>query len=192
MSLRPHPTSPHRRPQARKAHHRCSAASISRTSNSGSPSSCTAAQIQRYQSRISGPLLDRLDLHVRLHAVDPGSLHRKDEPTESTTTVASRVLTAREIQQHRQQTPNAHLNTEAIDRHCRTTTQAQQILDNACRRFRLTARTYHRLLKIARTIADLEASIPVTADHISEALLYRPPDPFNAHPNARDRSYSCL
>jgi magnesium chelatase family protein len=137
---------------------------------------CTLAQIRRYQSRISGPLLDRIDLHARVKAIEPAQLRRSDEKPESTESVAARVKAARDIQRQRQQICNGNLDPAGVDRICVPASDARDILDRAVQRFRLSARAYHRVLKVARTIADLEGTEQITAAHISEALLFRQMD----------------
>ena len=137
---------------------------------------CTLAQIRRYQSRISGPLLDRIDLYAGVKAIEPAQLRRSDEKPESTESVAVRVKSARDIQRQRQHTCNGNLDPAGVDQICVSTSDAQDILDRAVQRFRLSARAYHRVLKVARTIADLEGAEQITAAHISEALLFRQMD----------------
>jgi magnesium chelatase family protein len=151
---------------------------------------CTLAQIARYQARISGPLLDRIDLHVRVQAMEATQLRRSDETPESTAAVAARVKAARDIQEQRQHTCNAHLDHAAIDHFCVPTPDAEKILERAMLRFRLSARAYHRLLKVARTLADLEGTEQITAAHISEALLFRQLNYLNFSPPTHDRSYA--
>jgi magnesium chelatase family protein len=137
---------------------------------------CTLGQIRRYQSRISGPLLDRIDLHARVKAIEPAQLRRSDEKPESTESVAVRVKSALDIQRQRQHTCNGNLDPAGVDQICVSTSDAQDILDRAVQRFRLSARAYHRALKVARTIADLEGAEQITVAHISEALLFRQMD----------------
>jgi magnesium chelatase family protein len=155
---------------------------------------CSAPRILRYQSRISGPLLDRLDIHVRTHSIDPAQLRRTDLHPESTATVAARVAAAHALQLDRQRVCNAQLDVSAVERFCTSTPDAQQILEHALKRFRLSARAYYRILKVARTLADLESSNQITATHLSEALLFKPLDPANSPstPARRTASVSLL
>jgi magnesium chelatase family protein len=150
---------------------------------------CTVGQIQRYQARISGPLLDRLDLHVRMESVEPVQLLRSAETAESSAAVAARILTAWEIQTERQQMCNANLDNAGVDRVCNPTPEGAHVLERALQRFRLSVRAYHRVLKVARTVADLEGAEQIAAAHISEALLFRQSESLNFCISG-DRSYA--
>jgi magnesium chelatase family protein len=150
---------------------------------------CTSGQIQRYQARISGPLLDRLDLHVRMESAEPVLLLRSAGASESSAAVAARVLTAREIQKERQEICNASLDNAGVERMCNPMPEGVRILERAMQRFRLSVRAYHRVLKVARTIADLEDAEQIAAAHISEALLFRQLDSLNFCISG-DRSYA--
>src|SRR5262249_4075910 len=143
---------------------------------------CTLSQIRHYQARLSGPLLDRIDLNTRLHVIEPSQLRRSNDKPETTAIVAVRVKTARDIQEHRQHRCNAYLDPAGVDQFCAPTEDAQKILDRAVHRFGLSVRAYHRVLKVARTIADLEGTDSMTAAHISEALLFRQQDLLNFTP----------
>ena len=137
---------------------------------------CTPPQIQRYRAKISGPLLDRIDLHVEVPAVPYRELTR-GSGGESSATVRQRVITARQIQQQRLAqhpiTCNAQMGSRQIKRHCRLDTDGQALIEQAIRRLRLSARAYHRILKLARTIADLERSPEITSAHLAESVQYR-------------------
>ena len=137
---------------------------------------CTPPAIERYRSRVSGPLLDRIDLHVEVPAVGLGEL--RSPPDEKTATVAARVLAAREIQRKRFgetcPTPfNSAMTPEQMRRFCPLEGQASRLLDNAFESLRLSARALTRILKVARTIADLAGSDPIGALHVGEAIQYR-------------------
>jgi len=134
---------------------------------------CTSEQVQRYRMKISGPLLDRLDLHVEVPRVAPEVLRTDNLPTESSAVVAQRACAARERQLERQERSNARLNNVDVDRHCTPDSEGLAMLERAMRRFALSARAYHRILKVARTIADLEGVQGVTAMHIGEAIGLR-------------------
>ena len=146
------------------------------------PCGCTPLQVQRYQGRLSGPLLDRIDLHVEVPPVDVGSLEQgSGEPSAP---VAERVLQSRQRTLARiagMEPPpgapparvNAHLGPAMLRRLPSPTEEARRLLARAVRTYALTARTYHRLLKVAWTIADLEGNKTVGAAHISEALHFR-------------------
>jgi magnesium chelatase family protein len=133
---------------------------------------CTAEQVQRYRSRLSGPLIDRLDLHVEVPRV-PTQLLSAQTTTESSATVRVRVALAREQQIARQGTLNSRLNNKAVERFCPTTREASVLLNRAAATLGLSARAYHRILKVARTIADLVQAEPIEARHVGEALALR-------------------
>lgn len=133
---------------------------------------CTPDQIARYRSRISGPLLDRIDLQIEVPAVEPEDLARS-QGGESSATIRARVATARERQLARQDRPNARLTPPEVDAHCKTDARGGELLAQAIRRLGLSARGYHRILKVARTIADLAGESGIGAKHIGEAVQYR-------------------
>jgi magnesium chelatase family protein len=133
---------------------------------------CTAEQVQRYRSRLSGPLIDRLDLHVEVPRV-PTQLLSTRTATESSAAVGVRVARAREQQIARQGPLNARLNNKAVERFCATTREASVLLNRAAATLGLSARAYHRVLKVARTIADLAQAEPIEARHVGEALALR-------------------
>jgi magnesium chelatase family protein len=134
---------------------------------------CTADQVQRYRARISGPLLDRLDLHVLVPRVEFRSLREPSGGGEASAEVAARVLRARELQIERQGGCNANLNNAEVERHCTPNTPGLAVLERAMKHFGLTARGYHRVLKVARTIADMSGRAQIEAAHIREALALR-------------------
>ncbi|MFQ5344636.1 MAG: YifB family Mg chelatase-like AAA ATPase [Mariprofundus sp.] len=138
---------------------------------------CSPSQIRRYIGRISGPLLDRFDLRIHVPPVDREELARM-QAGESSATIAKRVLAARDRQYTRlgNGRTNARMTTEEIERFARPDAEGEKLLDSAMRRFSLSARSYHRILKVARTIADLEQAEKVSASHIAEALQYRGED----------------
>lgn len=133
---------------------------------------CTPGEIARYRSRISGPLLDRIDIQIEVPAVPQQDLMRGAEG-EPSSAVRSRVTAARERQLARQGKPNARLATREIDRHCAHDAQAEALLKQAVSRLSLSARAYHRVLKLARSIADLAGSEHIGAAHVAEAIQYR-------------------
>lgn len=136
--------------------------------------SCTASQIRKYRQRISGPLLDRFDLQVAVPPVEREelSLMRPGEPTSQ---IVSRVMKTRCLQYQRLGDGhiNARMTNEQIERLARPDAEGTKLLDTAMQRFGLSARSYHRILKVARTIADIERDTGVAARHIAEALQYR-------------------
>jgi magnesium chelatase family protein len=134
--------------------------------------------ITRYQSKLSGPLLDRIDLHVDVPRVDYDKL-MGDGRAEPSSAVRDRVIRARERQRERFSglsgiLSNADMGVSEIQQHCQLTPQARQLLEVSVKRMQLSARSYHRVLKLARTIADLSASILIDVHHIAEAVQYRP------------------
>ncbi len=133
---------------------------------------CTPDAIARYQGRISGPLLDRIDLQLTVPAMSTAEM--LDAPTgESSANIARRVALARERQIVRQQSPNALLSSNQIDHHCQPDAAAVTLLRAAIERLHWSARAYHRVLKIARTIADLEGCAQIGSAHAAEAIQYR-------------------
>jgi len=134
---------------------------------------CTAEQVQRYRSRISGPLLDRLDMHVEVPRVYAESLRDPCSSSESSAEVAARVVRARELQLQRQGTCNSRLDNASIERYCKPDKKGLALLEQAMRHFGLSARAYHRILKVARTIADLVGQTAISADHMGEAMTLR-------------------
>lgn len=133
---------------------------------------CTSDGVLRYQDRISGPLLDRIDIRIALAAVDPMLLARNADG-ESSAAIAARVAGAYARQQRRQGKSNHSLSTRDIDRHCRLDAASELVLRESMLRFHWSARAYHRVLKVARTIADLAGADAIAADHIKEAIQYR-------------------
>ncbi|MDF2490056.1 MAG: Mg chelatase subunit ChlI [Pseudomonas sp.] len=133
---------------------------------------CSTEQVQRYRNKLSGPLLDRIDLHL---TVARESTVLSEQPSgETSTSVAKVVAAARELQQARQGCANAFLDLKALRRHCPLTAEDQKWLETACERLTLSLRAAHRLLKVARTLADLERAEAIGRRHLAEALQYRP------------------
>ena len=127
---------------------------------------CTPDQVARYRSRISGPLLDRIDLQIEVPALAHEDLTRHSSG-ESSTAVRARVVEARERALSRQGKSNTLLATRGIDRHCAPDAQGETLLKQAIVRLGLSARAYHRILKVARTIADLAGEANVAGGHVA-------------------------
>ena len=138
---------------------------------------CSDGEVRRYLRRISRPLLDRIDLHVCARPVTYEDLQGEAEG-ESSEDIRRRVLQAHEIQTRRYAGCrfrfNGELPAEAVSRYCRTDEKGGKLMQSVFTRKRLTARTYHRVLKVARTIADLEGEEEIQTRHLSEAVCYRP------------------
>ena len=137
---------------------------------------CSDRKIKQYLNRISGPLLDRFDIHVEVPAVKFDEL-RSREQTESSAQIKKRVDAARKIQHERYKGTsvpcNAKIDAGLFDKVCKIDKEAEQTLKNAFETLGLTARAYDRVLKVARTIADLEQSEIIHSEHVLEAVQYR-------------------
>jgi len=136
---------------------------------------CAPDQVARYRGRLSGPLLDRIDLHVFVPRLEPAALASVAPPdNESSATVRERVCAARRLQQARAGMVNALLGPKELDRDAVLDEPSRQLLLTAMNRLGLSARAFHRVLKVARTIADLAAAERLAVPHVAEALRYRP------------------
>jgi len=135
--------------------------------------SCTPDQIQRYRARLSGPLLDRIDLHVQVGRIPPGDLLTPRFTGESSATVRERVCRCRARQEQRQGGANAQLSPERLASVCSLGATEKSKLESAARKLHLSGRGLHRTLRVARTIADLDDSASIALPHITEALAYR-------------------
>ncbi len=151
------------------------------------PCTCSSSTVTRYQKRISGPLLDRIDIHVEVPRVDYEKLSddRFGEPSAS---VQARVESAREVQRQRfhehESSPdnaifdiiscNSDMHPAEVRKYCQLDDTSRSLMRSAMHQMQLSARAYHRVLKLARTIADLVGEINITPQHLAEALQYRP------------------
>ncbi len=137
---------------------------------------CSPLQIQRYRNKISGPLLDRIDIHVEVPAVHYQELSslQKGEPSSA---IRERVVRARQVQRERFASArvqcNAHMRAKDVHQFCRPEAEAENLLKMAITELNFSARAYDRILKVSRTIADMEGSEPILAPHVSEAIQYR-------------------
>jgi len=145
--------------------------------NPAHPCTCTPAQVHRYLSKISGPLLDRIDIQCEIEAV-PYEQLRDTQPGETSAAMRERVLRAREIQNERfRQSKTVHCNammsTKMVRQYCALDAESDKLLEFSMNKLGLSARAYDRILKVARTIADLEGSMNIGKQHLLEAISYR-------------------
>ena len=137
---------------------------------------CSAGEIMRYRRKISGPFLDRIDIHLNVPRVKIDKL-MSEKVAESSSEIRERVELAREKQNKRFASSkimtNAEMGIQQIKKYCQLDTKAEELLKNALEKFVLSARAYHRILKVARTIADLAGSNEITTEHLAESIQYR-------------------
>jgi magnesium chelatase family protein len=139
---------------------------------------CSPGQIQRYRSRISGPLLDRIDLHVDVRPVEISELRHRS-PSESSAAIRERVIAARAIQKSRNGeicATNARMGHRDLVQFCKLNVHCETLLTTAIDALALSARAHDRILKVARTIADLENAEDINENHLLEAIHYRSMD----------------
>ncbi|MCC6498861.1 MAG: ATP-binding protein, partial [Anaerolineales bacterium] len=143
------------------------------------PCTCAQGVVTKYQKRISGPMLDRIDIHIEVPRVDYEKLSG-DRLGETSETIRKRVQAARNIQQNRFSNGksdiicNADMRVGEIRQLCKLQDEGQSLMRAAMSQMNLSARAYHRILKLARTIADLAGSEEIQSGHLAEALQYRP------------------
>ncbi|QER42465.1 YifB family Mg chelatase-like AAA ATPase [Thermodesulfobacterium sp. TA1] len=141
------------------------------------PCQCTFQEVKKYRTKISGPILDRIDIHLEVPSVDYKALLKtSDRPQVSSSEIRQRVLTARKFQEKRYGTKlktNAKLKPKEIKKYCVLEPKAQDFLEKAAEKFSFSARAIHKILKLARTIADLEESDIILKHHLTEAIQYR-------------------
>src|SRR5689334_18230472 len=138
---------------------------------------CGSQQVQRYRQRISGPLLDRIDLHIEVPAVEYRDI-ASTRAEENSVAIRERIGRARERQRQRFRAEprincNARMGTRHLKQHCKLNDESQELIRVAMTQLNLSARAYDRILKVARTVADLEGSNEIAAEHVSEAIQYR-------------------
>jgi len=134
---------------------------------------CTPDAIARYRARISGPLLDRIDLHIDVPRLPPSELRPDGPEGESSAQIRARVESARARQHQRSGCTNAALDHAGTLHHCRLSTDDQTLLEHAIESLQLSARSMHRILRVARTIADLAHADEIATHHLTEAIGYR-------------------
>ncbi|MCK5647329.1 MAG: YifB family Mg chelatase-like AAA ATPase [Gammaproteobacteria bacterium] len=139
---------------------------------------CTSEQVQRYQNKLSGPFLDRIDMHIEVPALSHKDLQENSDSIENSFAVKNRVIDAQKRQKSRRNHCNAHLSNKEIEEDCRLTEANQKVLEKTMDKMRLSARAYHRILKLARTIADLDNSETIQLHHLTESIGYRKIDHF--------------
>ena len=138
---------------------------------------CTDVQIQRYKSRLSGPLLDRIDLIINVPRLTTEELINTKIEAEPSVKIRERVVRARKLQAKRYESEgiltNSELNANMVKKYCKLDEKSQEIMKMASKKYQLSGRRYHRVLKIARTIADLDDSADIKTEHLTQALQYR-------------------
>lgn len=149
----------------------------------GGRCTCSEAMVEKYQGRVSGPLMDRIDLHAEVPGLEFAELTRS-APAERSSDIRARVNAARRIQTERfgpdGAACNAHMGQRELREHCRLDGPGEAIMKGAFERMGLTARSYDRILRVARTIADLDGGGAILSHHLAEALQYRPGSYLNA------------
>jgi magnesium chelatase family protein len=135
---------------------------------------CTQQQVMRYRAKISGPLLDRIDLQVEVPALSVEALSALNQiPTETSASVLKRVLVAVQKQHERSPRLNARLNNRELKQYCVLETDTEKFMNKTIEKLGLSARSYHRILRVARTIADLEDNETIQIEHLAEAFSFR-------------------
>jgi magnesium chelatase family protein len=138
---------------------------------------CGPLQVQRYRQRISGPLLDRIDLHIEVPAVEYRDV-ASERAEENSAAIRERIMRARQLQQKRFRNDakvncNARMATRQLKEHCKLNQDSQELIRVAMNELHLSARAYDRILKVSRTIADLDGKSDISPEHVSEAIQYR-------------------
>ena len=139
---------------------------------------CTPQQQLKHRNRISAPFLDRIDIHIEVPRIDKQALDNNAAKGETSEQIRQRVLKAFQCQQSRGPRFNAELNIKEIERFCALEEKEKLLLEKAMDKLKLSARAYHRILKLARTIADIEDSKHIEMPHLTEAISYRSLDRF--------------
>ncbi|MBI3012039.1 MAG: ATP-binding protein, partial [Elusimicrobia bacterium] len=144
---------------------------------------CTPIQIQKYRSKVSGPLLDRMDIHLEVPALTMDELEGLGTEGETSETIRARVLQSRNIQKERfhvedRISTNSQMNSKQIKKYCPLNIEGRVLLRKAAERLGLSGRAYDKILKLSRTIGDLDGSDKIFPAHIAEAIQYRSLDRF--------------
>ncbi len=134
---------------------------------------CSAEQIQRYRNRVSGPLLDRIDIQVEVLRPKTSILSIPGDKPETSKEVRDRVIESRQIQHQRAGKPNALLTNSDLARFCHIEGETLKLLEHAAEQLYLSPRACHRILKVSRTIADLDQAENIRTGHVAEAIAYR-------------------
>jgi magnesium chelatase family protein len=134
---------------------------------------CTPTAVRKYRGKVSGPLLDRIDMHVEVPALSLAEITEEPPPSEKTSAVLSRILEARARQRARGVLSNARLSGKEVKAHCKLDAPSKTLVKEAVSKLGLSARSFDRILKVARTVADLAGSEPLREEHVAEAVGYR-------------------
>ena len=138
---------------------------------------CSEFQINRYRSKLSGPLLDRIDIQIEVPRLTTEELMNTKENAETSSQIRERVIRARKLQKERYKNEsiltNSQLTSALVKKYCQPDEQSKELLKLAIQKYQLSGRRYDRILKLSRTIADLDNSEQITSKHITQALQYR-------------------
>jgi len=134
---------------------------------------CSAVSIENYRSKLSGPMLDRIDMHLHLPRVDMKTLQSTEASGETSKVIKDRVVEARQLQIERQNKLNSQLSSKELEHCCELSDEHLSFLAAICEKLNMSARAYHRILKLARTIADMSGEMAIRKNHLSEAIGFR-------------------
>jgi len=134
---------------------------------------CSGEQIQRYRNRVSGPLLDRIDIQIEVIRPKNSILSAPKDNIEGSATVRQRVIESRNRQTKRAGKCNAMMNNGDLEKHCHINKETLQLLEHAAEKLYLSPRACHRILKVSRTIADLDGESSINSEHVAEAISFR-------------------
>ena len=134
---------------------------------------CSPADIEKYRSKISGSMLDRIDMHLHLPRINIKELQRKEANRQTSESIKTKVVRARVLQHKRQSRLNSQLSSKQLERYCELNDEQLNFLASVCEKLNMSARAYHRILKLARTIADMGGADVIEKSHLSEAISFR-------------------